>query len=126
MFRAGQFVVSRRPAAAWSAYFAAAFAMLGPVSDAVPRDGQAYRIRAVKDGLTGGGYLSLEGLPETVIYHSGWFRLARRPLRLTVASLATRAVTICRGPRRPGGEGGAASRRPRRAGSPPSEGRQGP
>jgi hypothetical protein len=77
--------------------------MLGPVSDAVPRNGRAYRIRAVKDSVTGGGYLSLEGLPDTVIYHSGWFRLERLPLQLTVGSLAARALAIRRSRRGTGG-----------------------
>ena len=102
MFRAGQFVVSRRREDEWSAYFAEAFAILGPLSGAIPRNGHAYRIRAVKDSMTGGGYLSLEGLPDTVIYHSGWFRLARRPLRVAARSLAACALAICYGPRDPG------------------------
>lgn len=99
MFRPGQFVVSRRREDEWSAYFAEAFAILGPLSDAVPRNGHAYRVRAVKDSMTGGGYLSLEGLPETVIYHPGWFRLARRPVRVAVRSIAARALAIRYGPR---------------------------
>jgi hypothetical protein len=94
MFRTGQFVVSRRREDEWTAYLAEAFTILGPLSDAVPRHGRAYRIRAIKDSITGGGYLSLEGLPETVIYHSGWFRLARRPIRATARSLADRALAI--------------------------------
>ena len=94
MFRPGQFVVSRRREDEWAAYFAEAFAILGPLSDAVPRNGCVYRVRAVKDGITGGAYLSLDGLPETVIYHSGWFRLARRPVRVAARRMAARALSL--------------------------------